>query len=163
MAERDSKLVPILRQGVAVVQMVFFKRLKDHLGDHYPGREAAFIHMLAGAIINDIFGTPNREEPFASFIIENRDIVGESLRRIPLELVDMMVPLTDALRVQVLCDGQEGIDSSSILVRANELKILLVPREIPLPARFIRMVRRLGNHYDIILPPEIGEPNSTVH
>lgn len=155
MEKFESKLLPILRQGVAVIQMVFYKRLKDYLGEIYPEGETTFINMLAGAVVNEIFGTPNSEEVYASFVEENEALIGEILKKVPLDLADMMVPLTDALRVQVICDHQEGIDSFSILTRANELKILLVPREIPLPSSFMNLARRLGNRNEIILPPEI--------
>jgi hypothetical protein len=156
----ESRLMPILRQGVAVVQMVFFKRLKEYLSEKHPGKEATFITMLTGAVVNDIFGTPNEEKPFLSFVEENRKLIEETLKVVPLELVDMMVPLTDAIRVQVLCDHQEGIDSYHILIHANELKILLVPREIPMPAHFIILVRTLGKKHDILMPPEIRQLDS---
>jgi len=160
MEEFESKLLPILRQGVAIVKMVFFKKLKNHLSAQNPDREAVFINMLAGASVNEIFGTHNTAESFMSFVKENRKLIQETLKNVPLELVDMMVPLTDALRVQVLCDRQEGIDSLSILVHANELKLLLVPREIPLPASFMKLVSALGNKNDLLLPPEIREMDS---
>ncbi|MCD6485742.1 MAG: hypothetical protein J7K35_00215 [Syntrophobacterales bacterium] len=163
MEEFESKLLPILRQGVAIIKMVFFKRLKKHLIGQNPDREAAFINTLTGAVVNDIFSTSGTEEPFASFVRENRNLIHETLRNVPFDLVDMMAPLTDALRIQVLCDRQEGIDSLSILVHANELKILLVPKEIPLPASFMKLVRELGNRHDLLLSPEIKKRDSPVN
>lgn len=160
MEQFESKLLPILRQGVAIVKMVFFKRLKEHLGKKNPDRAASFITSLSGAVVNDIFGTHPAEEPFTSFVEENSTLIRETVHNVPFELIDMMVPLTDALRVQVLCDRQEGIDSLSILLHANALKILLVPREIPLPAQFLTLVRELGKEYDLLLPPDILETNS---
>ncbi len=160
MEEFESRLVPILRQGVAVIQMVLFKRLKECLGDRHPEKEATFITMLTGAVVNDIFGTPNEGKPYLDFSEENGELIEETLKEVPLSLVDMMIPLTDALRVQVLCDHQEGIDSFSILTHANDLKILLVPREIPMPSRFITLVRELGNNHDILMPPEIRQLDS---
>lgn len=156
----ESRLVPILRQGIAVVQMVLFKRLREYLSEKYPSKEAAFITMLTGAAVNDVFGTPNEEKTFMLFIRENESLIEETIKEIPLELIDMMVPLTDALRIQVLCDHHEGIDSFPVLAHANELKILLVPREIPLPASFIGLVRKLGNRHDILMPPGIRQLDS---
>lgn len=155
----ESKLLPILRQGVAIVKMVFFKRLKEHLSNRYPDREEAFINSLAASVVNDLFGTHPTEGPCASFLAENSDLIQKTLKVVPFELIDMMVPLTDALRVQVLCDKQEGSDSLAILMHANELKILLVPREIPLPTQFMKLVRELGRQYDLLLPPEARETN----
>ena len=151
----ESKLLPILRQGIAVVQMVLFKRLRERFGIRYPEGDPTYIRRLSGAVVNEIFGSENDQEPFASFVKENEAAITEEVKRLPLEMVDMMVPLTDALRIQVLCDAQEGIDSSTLLMLANERKILLLPREIPLPAKFIDMVRRLGHENDILLPMEI--------
>ncbi|HPQ44786.1 MAG TPA: hypothetical protein PKZ42_11230 [Syntrophales bacterium] len=160
MEEFESRLVPILRQGVAVVQIVLFKRLKEYLSETYPNQKASFITMLTGAAVNDIFGTPNEEKPFLVFTRENKTMIEKTLQAIPLKLIDMMVPITDALRVQVLCDHQEGIDSFSILTHANKLKILLVPREIPMPSNFIGLVRELGNRHDILMPLEIRHLDS---
>lgn len=160
MEEFESRLLPILRQGVSVVKMVFFKTLKEHLRDRHPDKDVTFINMLTGAVVNDIFGSHNTAEPFPPFVSENRLLIEETLKRVPFELVDMMIPLTDALRVQALCDRQEGIDSLSILVHANDLKLLLVPREVPLPAHFMKMVRELGNKHNLLLPTEIKKLDS---
>lgn len=153
----ESKLIPILRQGVAIIQMILFKRIRDHLARQYPGRDTGDINKLSGAIVNDLFGTPNTEEPFATFVNENKKCIDEEINRFHREFADMMIPLTDALRVNVLCDNQEGIDSSAILQRAHDRQLLLVSREVPLPGRFINLVRELGNKYDILLPPGMNQ------
>ncbi len=153
----ESKLIPILRQGVAVIQMILFKRMRDHLARRCPGRDTVDINKLSGAIVNDLFGMANTEEPFASFVNENKECIEEEINTIPSEIADVMIPLTDALRITVLCDNQEGIDTSAILQRAKDRKLLLVPREVPLPGRFINLVRELGSKYDILLPLEINQ------
>jgi hypothetical protein len=155
--EYESKLIPILRQGVAVIQMIFFKKLRDYLHGQYPDYETTYHSRLSGAIVNDLFGTPNEEEPFASFAKENSDRIDEELKNIPIEFADMLIPLTDALRVQFLCDKQEGIDSSSVLTRANELNVLLIHQQIPLPAHFMNLVREMGAKYDLLVPQEFTE------
>lgn len=149
----ESKLVPILREGVMVIKMIFFKKLKGYLSRKYPGGETAYINKLCGAIINDLFGTPNTEESFATFVKENRARIEEEMRHIAGEFEEMRIPLTDALRIQFLCDRQEGIDSSAILFRAKELQILLVDREVPLPARFLDLVRKLGGACNFLVQP----------
>lgn len=88
-------------------------KLKTHLFKKYPDRETLFINKLSGAIINDLFGTPNTEQPFASFAEENRACID--------------------------------------LFRAEELHILLVDREITLPARFLNLVRKLGGAFDLLV------------
>ncbi|MEW6327053.1 MAG: hypothetical protein AB1487_05595 [Thermodesulfobacteriota bacterium] len=150
----ESKLVPIMREGVEVIKMIFFKKLKAHLSQKYPWREAAYINKLAGAIINNLFGTPNPEEPFATFAEENKACIAEEMDHLATEFEGMRIPLTDALRVQFLCDNQEGIDSSRILARAQELHILLVDREAPLPRHFLDLVRKLGAAFGFLVPQD---------
>ena len=149
--ELEGQLIPILRDGVEVVKMIFFKKLKAHLARKYP--DPAYSRRLAGAIVNDLFGTPNPEEPFASFVVENRPRIDEEMAGIASNFAEMRIPLTDALRIQFLCDHQEGIDSTSALVRARELHILLVDREVPLPAQFMNLVRRLGEAFGFLAHP----------
>jgi hypothetical protein len=156
MAAFESKLIPILRQGVAVIQMILYKKVRDYLAHNHPNRYPENINKLSAAIVNDIFGAENIEEPFAGFVKDNREWIDEEIEKIPEELADVVGPITDALRITVLCDNQEGRDTSAILQRANDRRLLLVSREIPLPARFITLVRELGSMNNILLPPEIS-------
>ena len=55
----ESKLIPILREGVEIVKMISFKKLKEALAKKHPDRESAFIAKLAGALVNIIFPTPS--------------------------------------------------------------------------------------------------------
>ena len=64
----------------------------------------------------------------------------------------MRIPLTDALRVQYLCDSHEGINSESILEKAGRMKILISEREAPLPGAFMSIVRSFGVAYKILEP-----------
>jgi hypothetical protein len=142
--EMESKLVPIMREGVDVIKMIFFKRLQIYLDGKYAGRGRAHINQLAGAIINDLFATPNAQEPFAGFLERNRDCIAEEMNALASSLPELCGPLTDALRVQFLCDQQEGIDSTAMLAHAKELKVLILEREVPLPKNFLELVRILG-------------------
>ncbi|HEU20261.1 MAG TPA: hypothetical protein ENO00_12955 [Deltaproteobacteria bacterium] len=157
MEKSENKLIPILRQGIAVIQMILFKRIREHLVQSYPERDKGDINKLSGAIVNDLFGTTNMEEPFATFVNENKECIEEQIKKIPQELSGLMIPLTDALRVTVICDRQDGIDNSSILQRAHDRKLLLVSREVPLPGRFINLVRELGDRCDILLQPGMNQ------
>jgi hypothetical protein len=156
MTSFESKLLPILRQGVAVIQMILYKKVRDHLSHRHPYRLQEDINKLSAAVINDVFGLENTKEPFKSFAENNRDWIDEVIENIPEEMADVMGPVTDALRITVLCDSQEGRDTSAILERAHDRRLLVVSREIPLPARFISLVRELGSANDILLPPEIS-------
>lgn len=146
----ESKLIPILRDGVDMIKMIFFRKLKAYLSQRYSEQEPEYISRLTGAIVNELFGIVNTAEPFASFTNENRACIREEMRLIPMVFEEMRIPLTDALRVQFLCDSQEGIDSAFMLERAGELGILISDREIPLPNHFINLVRTLGYKFNLL-------------
>ncbi|MFZ5569734.1 MAG: hypothetical protein ACOZF0_04990 [Thermodesulfobacteriota bacterium] len=147
--ELESKLIPVLREGVTVVKMILYKELKPYLTSKYPDRDAA---MLAGAVINDIFGTPNPEARFLRFVADNRFIIQTEIDGFASRFDSLRLPLTDALRVQFLCDSQEGMGNEGILTRAREANILMVDRDVPLPKFFMNLVRRLGVAYRILAP-----------
>lgn len=149
----ESQLLPILREGVDIIKMILFKNLRDMLSRKYPDRDPRYIGRLSGAVINDLFGVPNPDPSFVEFVRENKERIEDIIGGMATELGSMRIPLTDALRVQFLCDHQEGIDSSSILQRAKEANLLLLDREIPFPAKFMSLVRKLGGAYDLIVNP----------
>jgi len=149
----ESKLIPIMREGVDVIKMILFRKMKGSFSAKYSNRDAQYVNKLAGAVINELFGTPNTEEPFATFQEKNQSAIKQEVRNMPAEFPEMRIPLTDALRVQFLCDHQEGIDSSFILTQADELGILIIDREVPLPAHFMNLVRKLGSSFDLLVQP----------
>lgn len=146
----EHTLIPVLREGVAVVKMILFKELKPYLGEKYPQRGAEFAGRLSGSVINELFGTPNPDPTFAAFAQAHRVIIHDELGLLAVRHPNLRIALTDALRIQFLCDHQENIDSSAVLSRADELGILVVERELPLPATFMNMVRTLGNRLNLL-------------
>ena len=156
--ETDSRLIPILREGVSVVKMVFFKELKFYLSVKHPQKDLFYIQKLTGAIINEVFGSPQVEEPYASFARQHQDEINAELNLIGDRFINLRIPLTDALRVQFLCDSLEGIDSDAVLIRARKLGILLMDREIPFPKNFLNLVKKIGAAYNFLQPrgPEEG-------
>ena len=155
--EIESKLAPVLREGVQLVKMVFFKELKIHLAQKHPQMDDQHISRLSGAVVNELFGTPSKEEPFLSFAKENTGLIQVALAGLPDDLPDLLPALTDALRVQFLCDSREGIDSQALLTRAKELNILQLDRDIPLPKNFMTFVRQLGVEHNLLQPLNIPE------
>jgi hypothetical protein len=142
-----------MREGVELVKLIVFKKLKPGYESKYPDKDTSFAGMLTGAVINDLFGTPNSQERFAAFYAENKNLIQAELKNIPSECEDLRIPLTDALRMQFLCDSQEGIDSEFILKQARQLDILIVERDVPLPKTFLNLVRQLGAAFGILQPP----------
>jgi hypothetical protein len=146
--EFESKLIPIMREGVGIIKMILFKEMRDSLVVKY-GKEQGYAARLAGAVINELFGTPNLQAEFVAFTEANRKIIEIELSRLPFAFEKLRIPLTDALRVQFLCDSLEGIDSQQVLLRAKELQILVIDRELPLPKNFLDLVRRLGGAHGL--------------
>jgi hypothetical protein len=145
----ENKLIPVLREGIHIIKMVLFKMLRSGLEERYPSWAQADISRLAGAVLNGLFGTPNREEPFLSFAKSHAALIEEETGRIAAEYPEMRIPITDALRVQFLCDSQEGCGNETALLKARTLGILILDREIPLPDHFMTLARRLGEAHHV--------------
>lgn len=151
-------MIPVLREGICVVQMVLFKELRSLLTRKYPERDSRLVAMLTGAITNELFGTVNPQEQFQEFRRNNRADIEQELLNLARELPTLTAPLTDALRMQTLCDNREEKDSRRLLSQAAEMGILIQGRELPLPSTFMTMARTLGDaHHLIIAPAEISQ------
>ncbi len=148
----ERKFIPSLREGVDVVRMIFFKKMRDHFSATLPGKEPEFYGMLAGAVMNELFGTPNPQEKFTTFVAENRELIDTELASLATNFKDLRIPLTDALRIHYLCNYQEGIDGEevSVLARARDLGVLIEERDVPLPKGFMELVYRVGKAYGLI-------------
>lgn len=152
----EGKLVPILREAVDIIKMVLFKELRRSLQNRLAGRRPEELAMLCGAIVNEVFGTPNPAAEFAAFAKTNRHVIDAELKALHLNAQRLMAPVTDALRVQFLCDHQEGWDTQVTLARAEAMGILLTDRDVPLPRTFIDLARRLGAAHNLITPPIVS-------
>ena len=149
----NFQLLAALLEAVGVVQMVVFKEIRSCLVKKNPDAEVSRLSALAGAITNELFGTQNPESKFVRFRAENLGDIEQELLAMKEELPQLCADITDALRIQTLCDHQEGHDSSQTLVRAKELGLLLEDRDVPLPSSFMMLARALGEKHHIIIPP----------
>lgn len=150
---KNSQLLAALREAVGIVQMVVFKEIRSRLTKKKPDAEATHLAGLVGAITNEIFGTQNPESKFVRFRAANLGDIEQELLAIKDELPQLCSHITDALRIQTLCDHQEGHDSSQTLVRAKEFGFLVEDRDVPLPSSFMMLARALGEKHNIIIPP----------
>jgi hypothetical protein len=153
-----SQLLTVLHEGVGLVQMILFKELRTLLGKKFTGKDIVYLSMLAGAITNELFGSQNPEEKFQTFRQENGALIEQELLGLAEDLPALRENITDALRIQTLCDSQAGRDSSANLIRAAELGLLVNDREIPLPSTFMTMIRMLGEQHGLIIPPVLITP-----
>jgi hypothetical protein len=150
---KNSQLLNSLREGVSIIQMVFFKEVKINLLKKRPNINKTYLAMVAGSITNEVFGTQNPEEKFVRFRKENWGEIEQELLAIKEELGPLRPFLTDALRIQTLCDHQEGCESPATLLLAKELDYLIEDRDIPLPSSFMTSARELGKLHNLLIPP----------
>lgn len=146
--------------------MVLYKELRTNLMEKRHDLDKSHLIMLAGSITNEVFGTQNPEERFVRFCKENWGDIEQELLNLKGELASLCPVLTDALRIQTLCDHQEGGDSSATLRRAKELDYLIEERDIPLPSSFMTSVRELGKQHNLLVPSvqiTSEQDNSMVH
>ncbi len=156
----EGKLIPILRQGIDIIKMVLFKELKPHLEKSYPRMTSKDITRLSGAVVNTIFGIQNPETRFVEFANQHHRRIKREVDAFADNFNHLQIPLTDALRVQYLCDRHEGIDSQAVLEKARRLKLLIDDRDIPLPGAFLSLVRTFGVAYKVLEPIDKGIRNS---
>lgn len=149
----QSRLIEALREAVAVVQMVFFKETKALLTSKHPRQEERYLRSLSAAITNEVFGDNNPEPAVVAFREHNRGAIEQELLSLRDDLAELCGEITDALRIQTLCDHQLGIDSTPLLVRAKEYGYLVEERDVPLPSSFMTQVRQLGARHKLISPP----------
>lgn len=151
--EQKSQLIAVLREAVGIVQMILFKEIRANLVKKRPDLDTANLSMLAGAITNEVFGTQHPEGKFARFRTENWADIEQELLSMQTEMPQLCENITDALRIQTLCDYQEGIDSSQTLARTKDFGILVEDREVPLPSSFMALIRELGERHMLVIPP----------
>ena len=148
----EPQLVPSLREGVDIIKMVLYRELKSLLMAKHSDRGPIYVNQLTGVVVNDLFGIPASDTDMEFFSRENQDALKKASRMIPTELDHLRIPLTDALRIQFLCDSHEGIDSAAVLEKTATKDILIVERDVPLPGAFMSIVRSFGRAYGILDP-----------
>lgn len=151
----ERKFISSLREGVDVVRMIFFKELKVYLGKAYADEEESYAGMIAGAMMNELFGSLNPQGKFADFAVENKHVITDELGKVNSNFPELCIVLTDALRIHFLCNHQEGIgaekENEKILARAKDYGILLAERDVPLPKGFMELVYRVGKGHGLIV------------
>ena len=92
-----EKLIASLREGIAVVQMIFFKELKTVVLTTHGDKSPEFVSMLCGSITNKVFGTQNTEQRFVDFRATNKGAIEQQLISLKDDLPHMRKPLTDVV------------------------------------------------------------------
>ena len=156
----DSKLLPILDEGVQMVKLITFRELQRVLPERHPERDRKDINLLAGALINELFLTPNQDDFFQSFCRQHQPLVDQEIERLGDTLQRLKPLLTDAIRIQFLADSQRGAANPSLLEQGRTLDILEVEREVPMPAKFIHLVKQVGQAHGILAPDPTADSES---
>ena len=146
----ENRVSPVMREAVAMVQMVLFKVLRQDLHDRYVDRVEPFFSHLSGAVINNLFGEQPLDQAVEWFAASNRELVERELRELAEHCPDLRPVLTDALRMKTICDNQEGIHSIPSLLMAKALGILQEERALPMPSTFMLQVRTLAAVHGLI-------------
>ncbi|GAB4344507.1 MAG: hypothetical protein Kow0089_21090 [Desulfobulbaceae bacterium] len=155
----DSKVIPVMREAVTTVQLVLFRRLKERLSEKYTHWPAENFGRFVGCVVNDLFGTPPQETEAAAFAREHIEDVERELWALAENVPDLLPILTDALRMQTICDHEEGVHTLPTLLRARALGVLQEERAVPLPSTFMLAVRKLGAENGLIQPMAPGNPD----
>jgi hypothetical protein len=154
----EPQLVPSLREGVDIIKMVLYRELKSLLMARHADRDPVYVNQLTGVVVNELFGMPSLDADMQTFGRENRDALEKAFRIISTDLDHLKIPLTDALRIQFLCDSHEGIDRVAVLEKAETKGLLIVERDVPLPGAFMNIVRSFGRAYRILDPQSVATP-----
>lgn len=155
----DSKVIPVMREAVATVQLVLFGQLMKKLAGTYADWTPDEFRRLVGSLVNDLFGTPAQDKESQEFARKHIDVVEKELRAMADNVPDMLPFLTDALRMQTLCDHEEGVNSLPTLLRARAVGLLQEERTLPLPSTFMIAVRQLGSTHGLLKPMEMENPD----
>ena len=154
----DNKVIPVMREAITTVQMVLFKLLRQSVHDRYVDQTEEYHNQLAGAVINNLFGTQPLDGSITAFGAANRELVERELRELRATVHALIPIITDALRMKTICDNQEGIHSIPSLLMAKALGILQEERELPLPSTFMLQVRTLAAHHGLVEAMEATAP-----
>lgn len=155
----DNKVLPVMREAVTTVQMVLFKVLRQSVHDRYVDQDESFHTQLAGAVINNLFGTQPLDRAVSIFAMDNRELVERELRDLKGVVGDLIPVITDTLRMKTICDNQEGIHSIPSLLMAKALGLLQEERDLPMPSTFMLQVRMLASSHGLIEPMEATPPS----
>lgn len=148
--EFDSKVVPVMREAIVMVQMIMYRRLKEDVQSRYQDYSDQQKIWLAGAVVNNLFGTQAADPEVNAFARDNRELIEQELRELKTRVADLVPHLTDALRMQTICDNHEGVHSIPCLLMAKELGLLDEQRVLPMPSTFMIAVRKLGAEYGLV-------------
>jgi hypothetical protein len=144
----ERKIVPAIREGIELVMMIVFRSLKEKNARDFPDRDAGYHSTLAAAVLNRMFGLDNPDASFRQFAKENAGQVRDRLDSFARDFPDLSILVTDALRMQFVCNEVEKVGDKDhdikVMEQAVEAGIFRKERDAPLPKGFMNLVHRVG-------------------
>lgn len=137
----DSRLLPLMREAVLMVRMLLHRQLLQDFAAQRPELAPEDRVRLAGALINDLFGTVPADESVVAFARAQRALVEAAMRGLAAHSGKLRPLITDALRMHCICDGQEGVNTTASLLMARAIGLLEEERPMPMPSTFMLAVR----------------------
>lgn len=115
----DNRLLPLMREAVLMVRMLLHRQLLQDFAAQRPELAPEDRVRLAGALINDLFGTVPADEGVVAFAWAQRALVETAMRGLAAHSGKLRPLITDALRMHCICDGQEGVNTTASLLNGQ--------------------------------------------
>lgn len=148
----DNRLLPLMREAVLMVRMLLHRQLLQDFAAQRPELAPEDRVRLAGALINDLFGTVPADESVGAFARAQRALVEAAMRGLAAHSGKLRPLITDALRMHCICDGQEGVNTTASLLMARAIGLLEEERPMPMPSTFMLAVRAAAVAEGLVLP-----------
>ncbi len=148
----DNRLLPLMREAVLMVRMLLHRQLLQDFAAQRPELAPEDRVRLAGALINDLFGTVPADESVVAFARAQRALVEAAMRGLAAHSGKLRPLITDALRMHCICDGQEGVNTTASLLMARAIGLLEEERPMPMPSTFMLAVRAAAVAEGLVLP-----------
>ena len=135
--------------GVDTVRLILYNVLTGEFSKKYQEKGEGFYKTLAGATVNEIFGSHTEASQIA--FDENRKIIVDEIKNLGTKYTELKRPITDAIRVLIqasfMLSGKLPENQESIFKNAMERKIFIKGGENPEPNAFLEMTKELGRKY----------------
>ncbi len=135
--------------GVDIVRLVLYKVLTDDFSEKYKEKGEEFYKTLAGATVNEIFGSHSEASQIT--FDENRKIIIDEIKNLCTKYTELKRPITDAIRVLIqasfMMSGKLPENQEAIFKNAMERGVFTKGGENPEPNTFLEMTKELGKKY----------------
>ncbi len=144
-----KRLARKMISGVDNVRLVLYKVLTDDFSKKYQEKGEEFYKTLAGATVNEIFGSHNEASQIT--FEENKENITEEIKNLGTKHSELKRAITDAIRVLIqasfMLNGRLPENYEAILKNAIKRGVFLKGGEKPNPKIFLEMTEELSRKY----------------